>query len=341
MSFFARLHVKLLLAIVVAAVAAGVARAALTRSAAQIGTGVVVVDTNLAYEDGAAAGTGMVLTSSGEVLTNNHVINGATSIRVVVPGTGRSYAATVVGYSRTKDVAVIQLKNASNLKTISVGGTVTVGQSVTGLGNAGGSGKLTRATGTVTAVGRTITASDETGNAEQLTGLIETDAPIVAGDSGGPLLDASGNVVGMDTAASSGSSFVSQGSVGYAIPIAKALTLAKQIESGQSSSTVHIGATAFLGVQVADVQDAGYGYGYGTTTGAEIAGVVTDGPADRAGLEQGDVITAIDGKAISSSKQIQALVLTKKPGAKLRIAYTDRYGESGVVTVTLASGPPQ
>jgi S1-C subfamily serine protease len=330
MSFFTRLHVKVLLVIVVAAVAAGVASAALRRSAAPIGTGVVVVDTNLAYEDGAAAGTGMVLTSSGEVLTNNHVIKGATSIRVVVPGTSHSYAATVVGYSRTKDVAVLQLRKASNLKTISVGRGVTVGQSVTGLGNAGGTGKLTRVSGTVTAVGKSIVARDETGDSERLVGLIETDAPLVAGDSGGPLLDTAGNVVGMDTAASSGFSFVSQAAVGYAIPIAKALALAEQIESGHASSTVHVGPTAFLGVQVVTAD-----------SGAGIAGVVQGGPADRAGLEQGDVITAVDGTAISSPKQIQSLVLAKKPGARLHIAYIDRYGDSAAVTVTLGSGPPQ
>jgi S1-C subfamily serine protease len=316
--------------IVAAAVAAGVASAALRQSAAQLGTGVVVIDTNLAYEDGAAAGTGMVLTSSGEILTNNHVINGATSIRVVVPGTGHSYAATVVGYSKTKDVAVIQLKNASNLKTISVGRSVTVGQSVTGLGNAGGTGRLTRVNGKVTAVGRSIVASDETGNSERLVGLIETNAPLVAGDSGGPLLDTSGNVVGMDTAASSGFSFVSQASVGFAIPIAKALSLAQQIEAGQSSSTVHIGPTAFLGVSVQT-----------TSGGAGIAAVVRGGPADTAGLVEGDVITAVNGTQITSSKQIQTLVLLKKPGDKLRIAYTDQYGNSSVVTATLGSGPPQ
>ncbi len=263
-----------------------------------------MIETNLAYEDGAAAGTGMVLTSSGEVLTNNHVISGATTIRVVIPGAGRSYAATVVGYSRTKDVAVIQLKNASNLKTVSVAGhAVTVGQAVTALGNAGGAGTLTRVTGTVRALGRSIVASDETGQSERLTGLIETDAPVVAGDSGGPLLDASGAVVGMDTAVAAGSFDVSQSSQAYAIPIATALSFATQIEAGHSSSIVHVGATAFLGVEVTTTQ-----------YGAEIAALVQGGPAARAGLEQGDVITAIDGKTITSSPQIQALVLAKKPG---------------------------
>jgi S1-C subfamily serine protease len=344
MTFFSRLPAKVVLLIVVAAIAAGVASAALRRTAATIGTGVVVIKTNLAYENAEAAGTGMVLTSSGEVLTNNHVIAGATSIRVVVPGTDRTYAGTVVGYSRTKDVAVVQLKNASNLKTISVGSSASVGESVTALGNAGGTGKLTRVTGAVTALGQRIVASDDQGSSEQLTGLIRTNAPVVAGDSGGPLLDASGRVIAMDTAASTGFSFrVSQSSVAYAIPIRTALSIAKQIESGSSSSTVHVGPTAFLGVALTSAQDAAFGFGqYGQgVSGVEIAGVVSGGPADRAGLQQGDVITAVNGKAVSSSDEITKLVLAKKPGTKLRLAYSDGFGDSGAATVTLGTGPAQ
>src|SRR5207248_556642 len=120
----------------------------------------------------AAAGTGMVLTSSGEVLTNNHVISGATTIKVVVPKTGRSYKARVIGYDRTADVAVLELQGASNLKTISTGSAkLSVGATVTALGNAGGTGSITSATGTVTGLGKSITASDGAGDSEQLTGL--------------------------------------------------------------------------------------------------------------------------------------------------------------------------
>ena len=110
-----------------------------------IGRGVVVIDTNLAYQGASAAGTGIVLTSSGTVLTNNHVIDGATTIKVVLPGTGRSYTAKVVGYDRTADVAVLQLQHASNLKTLSLGdsSSLTVGSLVTAYGNAGGTGSFT------------------------------------------------------------------------------------------------------------------------------------------------------------------------------------------------------
>jgi S1-C subfamily serine protease len=328
-----RVVLLIAVALVAASVGAGIA---LARGAATpIGSGVVVIETNLAYQGGAAAGTGMVLTSSGEVLTNNHVISGATTIKVVVPKTGRTYRARVLGYDRTADVALLQLQGASNLKTISISSAKPrVGTTVTGLGNAGGNGSITSATGTVTGLGKTITASDELGVSEQLTGLIETNAGIEPGDSGGPLVNSRGQVVGMDTAASVSSRFGFQdtsASDAYAIPIAKALTVAHAISAGKASATIHIGATAFLGIEVES----------GDTSGALIAGVVSGGPAASAGLAAGDVITAINGHTVSSPTSIPALVLTKKPGDKINVAYVDQFGTSQTATVTLGSGPAQ
>jgi len=174
---------------------------------AKVDPAIVDIVSTLDYGAGEAAGTGIVLTSSGEVLTNNHVVEGATSIRVTDVGNGKTYTATVVGYDLSYDVAVVQLKGASGLKVASFGDSskVALGESVVALGNAGGAGGTPSvATGTVTALGQSISAYDEaTGSSEQLTGLIETDAGIQAGDSGGPLVDMSGQVIGMDTAASS------------------------------------------------------------------------------------------------------------------------------------------
>jgi S1-C subfamily serine protease len=319
-------------------VASVVAALAFARSTAKpVGTGVVVVNTKLSYQSGSAAGTGMVLTSSGEILTNNHVISGATSISVVVPTTGRSYSARVVGYNRSADIAVIQLQGASNLKTVSISSsTPSVGATVTALGNAGGTGSITSAAGTVTGLGKTITASDGAGSSELLTGLIETNAGVQPGDSGGPLVNSKGQVVGMDTAASATSQFgfrQTAATDAYAIPIAKAVTVASAITSGRASATVHIGATPFLGIEVAPASYGG--------SGAVIAGVVSGGPADSAGLAAGDVITAIDGKSISSAGAIPSIVLAKKPGAKITVAYADQFGVSHTATVTLGSGPPQ
>ena len=257
----------------------------------------------LQYQSAEAAGTGMVLTSNGEILTNNHVVDGATSIKVTVVTTGGSYTATVVGTDPTDDVAVLQLSDASGLQTAKLASSAArVGESVTGVGNAGGTGTLTAATGTVTALDQTITASDQNGgNAEQLSGLIETNAAIQSGDSGGPLYGSSGTVIGMDTAASSGGQ-----AEGYAIPIATAEEIAKEIESGADNATIHQGYPAFLGVSVQD-----------GTGGAAIAGVLSGGPAADAGIAAGDVVTAVGGTAVDLRRRAEhgaRELLPRRPG---------------------------
>jgi S1-C subfamily serine protease len=328
-------HRLALLATVVATAAAVVAsNAPATTRSTPAGAGVVVVETRLGGS-GEAAGTGMVLTSSGEILTNNHVIRGATAIRVTVPATSRSYPAKVVGYDVSDDVAVLQLAGASSLETVAVGNSSTLkpGRRVTAVGNAGGTGRLRTTTGTVTGVGRTITVSDESGVTARLTGLVETNAGLEPGDSGGPLLDAARKVVGMNTAASVGFDFrrVSS-SDGYAVPINRAVAIARLIEAGKASATIHVGATAYLGVEVAP--------GYGTL-GALVAGVVPGGPADTAGLAPGDTILSVAGRTISSPEALGALVRTKKPGATVAVTYLDEAGAGHTVRVRLGSGPPQ
>ena len=225
--------------------------------AAKVDPGLVDINTTLGYSQEQAAGTGIVLTSNGVILTNNHVINGATKISVTDVGNQKTYTAKVVGYDRSHDIAVLQLQNASGLQTAPTDtSNASVGENVVGVGNAGGTGGTPSAAGgTVTALNQSITASDEgDGTSEQLHGLIETNADIQPGDSGGALVNTSGQVIGVDTAASAGFSFQtngqSQGTQGFAIPINTALSVARQIEAGNSSSTVHIGETAFLGVEI-------------------------------------------------------------------------------------------
>jgi S1-C subfamily serine protease len=312
--------------------------------AAKVDPGLVDIDTTLGYQGEEAAGTGIVLTSNGEILTNNHVIEGATSISVTDVGNGKTYSATVVGYDTTKDVAVLQLHGASGLTTASLDtATVSVGETVVGIGNAGGTGGTPSAAGgTVTALNQSITASDAgNGSAEQLTGLIETNADIQAGDSGGSLVNGAGQVVGMDTAASAGFSFQSTGQSsgyeGYAIPIDEAVTLAKQIEAGSSSSTVHVGTTAFLGVEI-DAAADGYG---NVSSGATVAEVITGSPAQQAGLAAGDVITSVDGNAVDSAQALTSALESYKPGDHLTIDWTDASGVAQTATVALSSGPPQ
>ena len=336
-------------------------------STSQIATavtkGVVDITTTLGYQDASAAGTGMVLTSNGEILTNNHVIKGATSIRVTVVTTGRTYDASVVGTDPTDDVAVLQLQNASGLSTIPIGNssTVQVGDAVVAIGNAGGTGGTPSVvTGSVTALGRTITASDQNGsNAEQLSGLIQVDAPIVAGDSGGPLANSSGKVIGMDTAASTtqarftGSAGTSEG---YAIPISSALEIAKKIESGQETSTIHIGLPGFLGVEVQDASSSSSQGGFGgfggfgglggsaggstsTVPGALVSGTTSGSPAAAAGITAGDVITSLNGSTVDSASTLTSLLVGHHKGDQVTVGWTDSSGQSHTATITLAQGP--
>jgi S1-C subfamily serine protease len=200
------------------------------------------------------------------------------------------------------------------------------------VGNAGGTGSLVSAKGTVTGLNKSITVQTDSGGTEQLSGLIETNAALQPGDSGGPLLNSAGSVVGMDTAASAGSPLADfRSSDGYAIAIGKATAIAKQIVAGTSSATVHVGGTAFLGVQV---QSAPGG-------GVLIVGTVPGGPAATAGLVAGDLITAVDGSAVEGPSALQSAILAHKPGASLTVTYSDMSGATHIATVTLGSGPAQ
>jgi S1-C subfamily serine protease len=195
-----------------------------------------VVDINVGLNgSGSAAGTGIVLTSTGEVLTNNHVIEDATTIKAVDVGNGRTYTATVVGADKADDLAVLQLQGASRLQKVRTGDSskVAVRDYVTAVGNAGGAGGIpSAAVGFVTALNQSITAQDEvTGASEQLSGLIQIDAAVQAGDSGGPLISANGDVIAIDTASATGFQFQYGTSEGFAIPIDKALLVAKQIST--------------------------------------------------------------------------------------------------------------
>ena len=338
--------------------------------AQRVDPALVDVVSTLGNQGASAAGTGIVLTSNGEVLTNNHVVRGATSIKVTDVGNGHTYTAKVVGYDATKDVAVIQLQNASGLTTANLGDSSSVqsGDAVTALGNAGGKGGTPSvATGAVTALNQSITASDEGSgaNSEQLTGLIETNADIQPGDSGGALVNSFGQVIGMNTAASSGTQFQSESGQSaavqaYAIPIDNAESIAKQIEAGQGSSTVHIGATAFLGIE-SDGSGSGSGSGdsggfgdgsgfggqgdgsgtngSGTSNGVTIAGTLSGSAAANAGLAAGDTITSVGGQAVSSTSDIQQALVKYHPGDKISVSWVDQSGQSQTATVTLASGP--
>ena len=344
----------------------------------RIDPGLVDVTSTLGYQQATAKGTGIVLTSSGEILTNNHVINGATSVSVTDIGNGQTYKATVVGYDDSKDVAVLQLTGASGLTVATLGdsSTVGVGNSVVALGNAEGlGGTPSVATGSVTALDQSITASDESsGTSEQLTGLIETNAGIEPGDSGGPLVNTHGQVVGMDTAAStnytfggegnggfgggsggsggfggSGGGFGGSGSSGSVWGLRLVVDRERDHHPGlrdpDRHRAVHRQADRFWRrvVHRAHRRDRVHGRGdrqpTGQSSGVELAGAQPGTPAAAAGLTEGDVITALNGTAVTSGTQISQALIPLHPGNKVSVTWTDTSGQSHTTTLTLGTGP--
>jgi S1-C subfamily serine protease len=317
--------------------AGGPTDAQISAVAAKVDPALVDINTVLGAQNGEAAGTGIVIGASGVILTNNHVVAGATSISVTDLGNSKTYRAAVVGYDRSGDVAVLQLSGASGLATATLStSTVKAGDQVVAIGNAGGTGGTPSAVGgVVSALNQSITASDESsGSSEQLTGLIEVNAAIQAGDSGGPLLTTSGQVIGMDTAASAGFQYQASGGDGYAIPIGNATTIADQIRAGKSSSVVHIGATAYLGIETTSSNRS-----TGGATGPVVLGVVQGSPAESAGLSRGDVITSISGTAVDTATALTTKLDGYHPGDSVKVAYTDLSGQSHTSTVKLATGP--
>jgi S1-C subfamily serine protease len=309
-----------------------------------------LVDVNTETQGGPAAGTGMVVTSDGEVLTNNHVIKGAESVTATDLGNGRTYTARVIGYDRNHDVAVIQLEGASGLATVPFGesSSVRTGSNILTFGNAGGvGGTPSVAGGSVVGLGRSITASDPStpGDSERLTGLIEIDGEIQPGDSGGPLTTG-GKVVGMDTAASVGFNFQSASGAGYAIPIDNALAIARDIVAGQSTSTIHIGETAIIGVYVAANSAGNLAYANCPASEASQSGVliadppINGSPAVSSGIERCDLITAIDGKSVGSPAALLNLMETHHPGDSVSMSWLDTSGQSHSATIRLGTGTP-
>jgi S1-C subfamily serine protease len=306
---------------------------------------IVDVVTTLGYQNGQAAGTGIVLTSSGEILTNHHVIQGSTSITVKVSNSSQTYKATVVGFDATDDIAVLQAEGASGLTTAPLGDSsaVTVDQSVVAIGNALNKPGLPTVTeGAVTQLGRSISVSGDNGTVERLTNLLETSAPLQPGNSGGPLFDTAGQVIGINTAASAGNIPEGGTTDGYAIPINDALTIGHQIESGHSTATVHIGASPFLGVQIQrGAQDFGGGAAPGGSSGSGVlvAGVEPGTPAEAAGITTGDQIIAVAGTTVSSQSDVTSVLSAKHPGDTINVTWVDRSNAQHQTTIRLATGP--
>ena len=331
--------------------------------------GIVDVTANLQYLQETAKGTGFVIdATAGLVLTNNHVIDGATGVTVTLVTSGKNYPARVLGYDPADDVALLQVRGAAEIKAVTIGDSaqVRVGAPVLAIGNeAGQGGPPTVAPGVISSLGRTIVASDQSSDlAETLHGMMQTDADIRPGDSGGPLADAAGRVIGIDTAAGGAAVYS-----GYAIPIDRALPIARQIAARHPGPGVQIGLPASLGVLVPDstssdprtqaseeLRQTGTVSGSarrcisGTTTavpasiaparsGALIDGVLCGSAADAAGLFAGDVIVSVGGRAVTSPGSLTAILGRYRPGSQAPLAWVSPGGSLHTAVVTLTDGP--
>jgi S1-C subfamily serine protease len=289
-------------------------------------------------------GTGMIITSNGEVVTNNHVIELYTqggdsgTITVTQYGQQKPQAATLVGYNTQQDVALIKINNASGLPTVTFGSSAKteVGDAVVAIGNALGlaAGTPTVTQGIVSALGRSVTAGGEGTTSEDLQNLIQTDAAINPGNSGGPLIDTAAQVIGMNTAvAGTTQDGTNTQNIGFAIPIATVEQLIPQLEKGGQTAPSGGG---YLGIDITTLTAAlRQQYGFTPTSGAVILDVIPDSPADMAGLEQGDVIVAVNGKAITTAEALQFVIGKAHPGQKVQITY---YRGSDRLTLNLTLG---
>jgi len=290
----------------------------------------------------------MIIGSNGAVLTNNHVIADATSIKVTIGGSSTPHDAHVVGYDVADDVALVQVEGVSNLPTITFGepSKLTVGDPVVAIGNALGKGGAPTVTqGHVTALNQDVTAGDQGGDSETLHGMIQVDAPIQPGDSGGALVDANGRVVGMNTAAAGGNFRIQSGSnIGFAIPVDHAVGIVRQIQSGNEGNGVHIGSRGLLGVNVQDLSNQN-AFGLSQIAPVSSGALVVTPPqnntgASAAGIQQGDVITQIDGTNIKDQNALRLALAKYHSGDSVKVTWVDTSGGNHTSTVKLVDGPP-
>lgn len=291
----------------------------------------VTITSTLGQPNAHVTGTGVIVSGDGLVLVNDHAVAGATAIIGVPVADGHTFQASVVGFDRAHDIAVLQLAGATGLSRVTVANSSSVNVDDPIVAVAGTGGTAAAVTGSVTALNQSITAQAPGGGGSQrLDGLIQVAADVRSGDLGGPVVDRSGRLIGINTTVS-GNQSQGTGGKGFAIPINTALGIAQQILSGKESSTVHIGPTALLGVGTTDTN--------GQVQGAAVTGVVSGGPAQRAGLTGGDVIRSADGHGIDSVRALTAVLDTHHPGDEIEVGWVDAGGRSHKATVRLAEGP--
>ena len=287
--------------------------------------------------ESSAAGTGIIVTSDGYILTNKHVINGASRVSVILDD-GTTYEdVEVVATDPLNDVAFLKIKDVSDIRLSSLcdSKTINVGQQVIAIGNALGEYQNTVTAGIISGTGRSVTASDGSGrNAETLSDMIQTDAAINSGNSGGPLVNAAGEVIGINTATST-----SAENMGFAIPISSAKGMLKQlIETGKAERT-------YLGVYSVEITpEAAKAYNLPVNSGAYVyspsayTAVSKDSPAAKAGIKDKDIITAVNGTKVGSAGSLSSLIGEYKPGDTVQLTVI-REGNEIAINATLGGYP--
>jgi putative serine protease PepD len=263
-------------------------------------------------------GTGVVLTPEGEVLTNAHVVDGSSNVRVLLAGESQTRQARVLGADDSEDLALLKVEGVSGLRTAELGRSadVQVGEDVVAIGNAlglGGTPTVTR--GIVSGLNRSVSS---------INGLLQTDAAINPGNSGGPLVNAAGQVIGINTA-SAGARGGGAENIGFAIPVDQARRAVDRLRKGEKAPP-----TGYLGVATSEADDG--------SAGAEVREVVPGSPAASAGLREGDVITAVGGEPVATSGEMAAAVRERRPGEQVDITYR-RGSETKAARVALAVRP--
>ncbi|HEY8863939.1 MAG TPA: trypsin-like peptidase domain-containing protein [Candidatus Dormibacteraeota bacterium] len=313
--------------------------AALDANAIAAKVNTAIVDINTIVGSGRAAGTGMIISSSGAVLTNNHVVDGSTSIRVTIAGRSQTYTAHVIGADPSADIAVIQVEGVSGLPTVTFASssTLRVGDAVVATGNAlgqGGTPDLSQ--GSITALDQTITASEGGAKSERLTGMIQTDATIYPGDSGGPLLNSSGQVVGMITAGQVQGFRSTASNINYAVASDTILDIVNQIRSAKANAAIIYGQVGYIGVSAQTLDEATAAQlGLNVSSGALVRAVVAGGPADGAGITRNSVITSVGSSHVTSIDSLGPAIRAHKPGERVSISWVN---QSGAHTATLTLG---
>lgn len=287
--------------------------------------------------EASAAGTGIIATSDGYIITNKHVVNGASKVSVILDD-GTTYEdVNVVAVDPLNDVAFLKIKDVSNLTPATLGDskTIHVGQQVIAIGNALGEYQNTVTAGIISGTGRSVTASDGTGRqSETLSDMIQTDAAINSGNSGGPLVNAAGEVIGINTATSA-----SAENMGFAIPISSVKGMLSQLIANSKAERT------YLGVYTVEITpEAAKAYNLPVNSGAYIysssayTAVTKDSPAAKAGLRDKDIIVSVNGAKVGSAGSLSSLIGEYKPGDTVQLTVI-REGNEIAINVTLEGYP--